>query len=386
MTDISPVRFAEGSDDIVEGLAIPFGGPFRGNADFYRTRFDKADLHLDWFPVRPVLYDHDQDPEVRAAGSVVGTVKTEDITDYDDGTRKGKWVRAQLDKRHAYFDAIKDLVTRGALGWSHGTMPYLIDAEPPDRQGVRNITNWPVAEFTLTPVEANPDAFAVHATRSADVPVVLEVLGASEDEIRQRAEDIPSDRAVLDITEPVTEPRRDYSSAADDAACGAGTLGSLLYLIGVEADEPDQVAMLQKAADALSEWIAAERAEIGSPDDEEESAEDEAISFMSASPERIAAMRAGARNSASDQSHIDAIHDHAVALGATTHQEGDDAPEGGNAADDNESEGDDEATARSADPGTVVITVMGDVEPAVRASWLEKAAEVGRAKAATLPR
>ena len=57
---IPPVRFAEGSDDIVEGLAVSFGGPFRGNSDLYKTRFDKADLHLDWFTERPVLYHHGQ--------------------------------------------------------------------------------------------------------------------------------------------------------------------------------------------------------------------------------------------------------------------------------------------------------------------------------------
>jgi hypothetical protein len=43
---------------------------------------------------------------------------------------------------------------------------------------------------------------------------------------------------------------------------GAGVLGTLLYLIGRESDEADQVAQLQTAADALTEWITAERAEI----------------------------------------------------------------------------------------------------------------------------
>jgi hypothetical protein len=73
-----------------------------------------------------------------------------------------------------------------------------------------------------------------------------------------------------------------YSQEANDAAKGVGivtsmqfTAQSLLYLLSDEADEPDQVAMIQKAYDAqmavvplVLTWITAEMGEIGGPDDQ----------------------------------------------------------------------------------------------------------------------
>ena len=443
--DFPPVRFAEGSDDVVEGLAIPFGGPFRGGTDLYRTRFDTADLCLDWYPVRPVLFHHGQDPEVRA--SVIGMVKTSDITDYDDGTRKGKWIRAQLDKRHEYFDAIRDLVREGSLGWSHGTMDYLVVADPPARDGTRNITQWPVAEFTLTPVEANPDAFAVaHTMRSADAETVLRLLGTSEAEIAVRGwlpegtsqtdlDDGDFAWLATDATLPDSERRKlpyklhgkvneagwraawsranqdgtDFSggpSRADvrtklladkpadievadsarsasaggaqffQAAAGARIVADILELLSAECDEPDQAAMLQAAVDSVTDWIAAERAETT----------DDGPNYIDMPMMMSAPFRAGARNSAADQVHIDAIHSHAVALGASAHQESDDdtpEPDGKASADESPSE-DDASPARSAELGPVVLTVMGDADMAVRAAALAKAEEVGRSKALSL--
>jgi len=57
------------------------------------------------------------------------------------------------------------------------------------------------------------------------------------------------------------------SLAAGHAARGAGILMSLFDLLSTEADEPEQVAMLTDAIDALNRWLTAERAEVGSPDD-----------------------------------------------------------------------------------------------------------------------
>jgi uncharacterized protein len=61
--------------------------------------------------------------------------------------------------------------------------------------------------------------------------------------------------------------KRAYSESASDAATGAGILSSLLYLLSTESDEPDQVAMIQSSIDSLTQWLAAERAEVDGPDD-----------------------------------------------------------------------------------------------------------------------
>jgi cation transport regulator ChaB len=165
MTDIPAVRFVDGSDDTIEGLAVPFGV-----ADLYATRFTpETDLALDWLPERPVLYAHGLDPAVRH--DPVGVAREAKVTD------KGVWVKAQLDKRHAWYNEIRQLVEQGALGWSHGTLEYLIEASPPGPDGIREIKRWPIVEFTLTPAPANPAARA-YAARDAEpiLRIVAEAL------------------------------------------------------------------------------------------------------------------------------------------------------------------------------------------------------------------
>ena len=56
---LQALKYAEGSDDIIEGLAIPFGGPNRGK-DFDGEDFGPdTDFALDWFPQgRPLVYHH----------------------------------------------------------------------------------------------------------------------------------------------------------------------------------------------------------------------------------------------------------------------------------------------------------------------------------------
>lgn len=337
MEHVPAVRFAEGTDDVIEGLAIPFGGPFtirgRENVDIYGTRFGpETDLHLDWFPQRPVIYHHGQDGEL--GGSVIGTSRTADITDYDDGTRKGKWVKAQLDKRHEYYDTIRTLVSEGKLGWSHGTLDYMMKVD--GRSG--DVADWPLIELTLTPVEANPDAFVVSAQRSAE-EAVLTILGEGAAE-------------RLAPSEPPAPAARGGASAWD-ASTGSSILSSIYSLMANERGEDEQVAMLQRAADAMTEFIAAEAAE---PDP------DLGANFMSAN-------RAGARHSGADQARVDAAHQSAhttlratADLGANCDQCAADDSTDGPAPDDDG----DEATGRSAEVRPVLITVTTDAstEPA----------------------
>lgn len=57
------------------------------------------------------------------------------------------------------------------------------------------------------------------------------------------------------------------SLAANHAARGAGIIQQLFDLVGCEADEPEQVKLLNGAIDQVNAWIVAERGEVGSPDD-----------------------------------------------------------------------------------------------------------------------
>ncbi len=152
MTDTNmAVKFADGSDNIIEGLAIPFGKDTDGE-DFGPD----TDLCLDWFPDegRPFLYHHGLDETVK--GAVVGR----QIERWTDDL--GHWVKIQLDRRSKYMDAIKQLVEAGALGLSSGAMPHLVNTT---KSG--HIERWPWVEISSTPSPANPDA-TLYAVKTAD--------------------------------------------------------------------------------------------------------------------------------------------------------------------------------------------------------------------------
>jgi len=141
------VKFASGSDDEIEILAIPYSGPLSGGRDTDGEYFSKrTDLCLDWFPnERPLIYDHGMDRDGPGV-SVVG--RTDAKTMRED--EHGRWVKAQLDKSNAYYQFIKQLIGHGVLHGSSGAMPHLTQKA---RSG--EILRWPWVEQSLTPTPAN---------------------------------------------------------------------------------------------------------------------------------------------------------------------------------------------------------------------------------------
>lgn len=148
------VKFAKGSDTLIEGLAIPFGGPIAGKDLDGEDFGPDTDLCLEWFPEgRPVLYHHGLNGAIKT--EVVGRQTTVEMTD------EGAWVKAELDKSSRWHSRVKQLVEKGALGFSSGAMPHLVKTR---KDG--HITRWPWVELTLTPTRANPYA-AAYAVKSA---------------------------------------------------------------------------------------------------------------------------------------------------------------------------------------------------------------------------
>lgn len=142
-----PLKFVDGSDNIIEGLAIPFGGPLNGkdlDGEFFTA---ETNFCLDWFPTRPLLYDHGLDSTLKTsvAGKTVGQEQTD----------TGVWARVQLDIRNRYLRAIQELVQQGAVGFSSGAMAHLVQI---DKSG--EIKQWPWVELSVTPTPANPEAIA----------------------------------------------------------------------------------------------------------------------------------------------------------------------------------------------------------------------------------
>lgn len=140
---VDAVKFADLAETEIEGLGMPFGGPFNG-ADLAGERFSaKTDFAFDWFDERPLLYHHGLDG---AAGiSVVGRVKS-----WETKADLGVWTKAQLDASSEYFGAIKDLIKAGKLYFSSGSMRHLVDV---GKAG--EVKRWPWIELSLTPTPCN---------------------------------------------------------------------------------------------------------------------------------------------------------------------------------------------------------------------------------------
>lgn len=142
--ELRAVKMAD--DTTIEGIGIPFGGPFNGS-DLDGERFtEDTDFAFNWFAERPLLYQHGLDNGTGL--SVVGRVKEWKLTDL------GVWVKAQLDASSEYFEAIRELVKRGKLFFSSGAMRHLVEVDA--KTG--DIRRWPWVEQSLTPTPANPFA------------------------------------------------------------------------------------------------------------------------------------------------------------------------------------------------------------------------------------
>lgn len=303
MTDRA-VRTISETDDvhILEGLGIPFGGPFDGRDSYGTFASARTDFHWDLFPdvvpgksgarsaeqgqpkfIRPNTFHHGFDKTV-GLSRIGGWSPTR--TD-DDGV----WVQAQLDKHQAHYAKVRALLDKGALAFSVGSAEHSVRIDEKTGEWL----DWPAYELALTPTESNP--YAQIATRSAHESGLLRIAAQDKVEGEAAAADKPAVRT--------------FSEAAQDAGSGAMILSQLYGLLADEADEPDQAPLIQSAIDSLEQWLTLESDEIGTPEDTDESAaESQALgAYMSA-------VRIGKRNSTTDAGRIQNMHDLSTELGA----------------------------------------------------------------------
>src|SRR5947209_3799658 len=133
------LRMLENGDALIEGWAVPFTSPFRGNKDLYGTVFDRStNFYLDWYGTRPLTYNHGLDDEIGL--EAIGSVRSAELRD------EGVWAEAQIGSRARYFTQILDMVRRGELQFSSGSIDYMVRIN--QRSG--HVDDWPFAELTLT--------------------------------------------------------------------------------------------------------------------------------------------------------------------------------------------------------------------------------------------
>lgn len=117
--------------------AVRFGN--EDELDWYGTFFDAETMfHLDWFKSRPWLYDHTMNP-------MMGQVRIGDWVDWEI-TEEGVFFIGELLDHFKYKDAVEELLNRGVLYPSTGTLSYVMDWD----WGTGHMKEWPIVELSST--------------------------------------------------------------------------------------------------------------------------------------------------------------------------------------------------------------------------------------------
>lgn len=166
----------------------------------------QTDVGLDWYEQRPVLYHHGLDGSLKAA--VIGVMDTLRADD------TGLWAEAQLDLHKRYVRAVQRLVERGALSWSSGSLPHLVEVSDEGQ-----IKRWPIVEGSLTPTPAEPRHTDVRTLQSAYKALGLDMsrLGLAEavrsDESHEKGQDMTEQTQATLKRLPIADEREAAKSA-----------------------------------------------------------------------------------------------------------------------------------------------------------------------------
>lgn len=166
----------------------------------------QSDLGLSWFDRRPMLYHHGLDDQLQAA--VIGTIDTL------KADAVGVWAEGQLDLRQRYAQAVHRLVMHGALNWSSGSLPHLVQIADDG-----HIKRWPIVEGSLTPLPAEPRRTDARTIKSAYAALGIDPapLRLSSSGSTRGDKPMQDNTKTLPIHNPseATKPRIEVSSPYD---------------------------------------------------------------------------------------------------------------------------------------------------------------------------
>ena len=139
-TDYAVKYIGDPEEGRVGGYLVVWGDPARKDLQGEYFTPD-TEFQLDYYPARPALYHHGLDGALKSAK--IGTIDKLKSTDI------GLWAEAQLDMRNEYVRMLREMVEKGLIGWSSGSLPQLVEVESDGR-----IKAWPIVEGSLTPAPA----------------------------------------------------------------------------------------------------------------------------------------------------------------------------------------------------------------------------------------
>ena len=159
------VKYIKETDDAytIGGYGVVWGG-----RDLVGTYFtENTDFWLDRITATPpVLYHHGFDQTTKKA--VLGQVTS------IKADKTGLWVEAQLEKSRQYVKDVMELINKGVLGYSTGSVSHLAEET---KSG--HILSWPIVEVSLTPEPAEPRCLGVAELDNEDAePAVKSMLDA----------------------------------------------------------------------------------------------------------------------------------------------------------------------------------------------------------------
>lgn len=172
----------------VGGYGVVFGGK-----DLEGDTFTKStNFFPELAPQKLTFYDH-------AQGEIKSSFGFSEVKSIDS---KGLWVESQLERHNRYIEQVLKLIEAGALGYSSGSVPHLVE-----RDGGL-IKSWPIVEFSLTPVPAEPRTIGVDIIKSISEqnPEFKAFLPEGEQET-------PAEPTTADSSE--TQPKGDIKMAEE---------------------------------------------------------------------------------------------------------------------------------------------------------------------------
>jgi hypothetical protein len=224
--------------DKVGGYLVLFGSPEQRDltGDYFT---EDTNFCLDWIQERPILYHHGLNPKLGPVSvGVIKSIVPDEI---------GLWAEGELHKRHRYNAHIKNLIAKGALSWSSGSVQHLVR-----KAADKRIEQWPVVEGSLTPEPAEPRGTDVmplkarqHLWQPAPIIQAYKALNLS----------IPGE--ILSLQEEAIESQETLDSS-DAAAKSTGMAAPLptLYRKKENIKKMDEKELQAQIANAAAQAVA----------------------------------------------------------------------------------------------------------------------------------